>query len=238
MKKYFIAIGVLLLPAVLWAAGVGISTWTKYSGAIADGDYIAMTDVSDTTGSSDGTSKAATAAQLKTYVLAEAVNLTVDGTTIEQSGTAPDYTIGVGSIPITKITDSTTEELGLGKVQLGHASDTTIERTGAGVVTVEGVTVTRTIVSGSATFNPGSINSAACSSAVDGGTATGVATTDVIDWGFSGTPIAVTGYVPLATGGVYIVAYPTADHVNFIACNNTAGAIDPGSVTLNWAVRR
>jgi hypothetical protein len=141
-------------------------------------------------------------------------------------------------LPVSGITASTSTALGVGSVELGHASDTSIARVSAGVVSVEGVTVTRTIVSGSATFNPGSINSAACSSAVDGGTATGVATTDVIDWGFSGTPIAVTGYVPLAAGGVYIVAYPTADHVNFIACNNTAGAIDPGSVTLNWAVRR
>jgi hypothetical protein len=141
-------------------------------------------------------------------------------------------------LPVAGITASTSTALGVGSVELGHASDTTVARVSAGVISVEGVTIPRTIASGSATFNPTSIASAACSSAVDGGTATGVATTDVIDWGFSGDPTAVTGYVPLTAGGVYVIAYPTADHVNLKACNNTAGAIDPGSITINWRVQR
>lgn len=96
---------------------------------------------------------------------------------------------------------------------------------------------TRTIVTGSATFNPTSVSSGACSAAVDGGTATGVLTTDVIDWAFSGDPSGVTGYDPSGDLG-YIIAYPTADHVNFKFCNKSGNAIDPGSLTLNWSVRR
>jgi hypothetical protein len=89
---------------------------------------------------------------------------------------------------------------------------------------------------GSVAFNPSSIPSGDCSSAVDGGTATGVATTDVIIWNPSGDPESLTGYAPDTDGGLYIWAYPAADHVYFKACNNTADAIDPDSITINWMV--
>jgi hypothetical protein len=35
-----------------------------------------------------------------------------------------------------------------------------------------------------------------------------------------------------------IFAYPTANNVNFKVCNNTAGSITPGAITLNWRVVR
>ena len=69
--------------------------------------------------------------------------------------------------------------------------------------------------------------------------ATGVATTDVIDWGFNADVHGVTGYAPTANGCLFIQAYPTANNVNFLVINNTAAAITPGSaVTLNWKVSR
>lgn len=92
------------------------------------------------------------------------------------------------------------------------------------------------VASGTVTINPGATSSNTCSSAIDGGTATGVATTDNIQADFSADPTATTGYVPGAMGT--IVKYPTADHVNFKYCNNTASSITPTSVTLNWRVMR
>jgi hypothetical protein len=68
--------------------------------------------------------------------------------------------------------------------------------------------------------------------------AAGVATTDVIIATLNGTPIGVTGYVPSTDGTLYIYAYPTANNVNLAVCNNTAGAITPGAIVVNWKVIR
>ena len=68
--------------------------------------------------------------------------------------------------------------------------------------------------------------------------ATGVATTDVINWGFNTDIHGITGYAPSANGMLTIIAYPTSGYVNFLVVNNTGAAITPGAVTLNWAVYR
>jgi hypothetical protein len=92
------------------------------------------------------------------------------------------------------------------------------------------------IFSGSVAFNPGSTATDSCAAAITD-TATGTLTTDVISWTFSADPTSTTGYDPSGDLG-YIVAYPTADTVNFKFCNKSGNAIDPGSVTLNWRVDR
>ncbi len=93
------------------------------------------------------------------------------------------------------------------------------------------------IASGTKALATSAIASAACSSAQTS-TATGTATTDVVAASFNGDPTAVTGYVPLTAGMLTIIAYPTADTVNFKVCNNTASSITPGAITLNWIVTR
>lgn len=98
-------------------------------------------------------------------------------------------------------------------------------------------TVTKTIASGAKTLNTTSISSASCSSAQTD-TATGTLTTDAIIAAFNGDPTAITGYVPLTTGMLTIIPYPTADTVNFRICNNTSASITPGAVTINWRVVR
>ena len=93
------------------------------------------------------------------------------------------------------------------------------------------------VASGTAVLGTSQINSAVCASAVT--VANGnVATTDTVNASFNGDPTAVTGYVPLTTGMLAIVAYPTAGNVNFKVCNNTSSAITPGAITLNWNVIR
>jgi hypothetical protein len=50
--------------------------------------------------------------------------------------------------------------------------------------------------------------------------------------------LAVTGYVPSANGMITIVKWLSSNQINAAAVNNTASAIDPGSVTLNYRVVR
>lgn len=95
------------------------------------------------------------------------------------------------------------------------------------------------IASGTVSLGTSAVGSGTCSSAIDGGTATGVLTTDVILVTANADPVAITGYTPATTGTLYVWAYPTADHTNFKLCNNTSSSITPGSaVTLNWKVIR
>lgn len=61
---------------------------------------------------------------------------------------------------------------------------------------------------------------------------------DNISWTFQGDPTGLTGYAPAAGGALRIVAYPTANNVNFKVCNDTAGSITPGAAKLNWRVVR
>lgn len=97
-------------------------------------------------------------------------------------------------------------------------------------------TVALLVASDALAFDPGSTNDGVCAAAITD-TATGTLTTDVISWTFSADPTSTTGYDPSGDMG-FIVAYPTADTVNFKFCNKSGSAIDPGSVTLNWRVAR
>ena len=96
---------------------------------------------------------------------------------------------------------------------------------------------TVTIASGAKALATGAISSATCTTAQTD-TATGTLSTDAIIAAFNGDPTAVTGYVPLTTGMLTIIVYPTADTVNFKVCNNTLASITPGAITLNWRVVR
>jgi len=94
-----------------------------------------------------------------------------------------------------------------------------------------------TVASGTSSLGTSAISSAACATVVTT-SATNTATTDVVWWGFNGDPTAVTGYVPLVSGMLTIIAYPTANNVNFKVCNNTNASITPGAITLNWRIVR
>jgi hypothetical protein len=96
---------------------------------------------------------------------------------------------------------------------------------------------TTTVASGTSAMGTGAISSAACATVVTT-TATGVATTDVLTWGFNGDPTGVTGYTPVTTGALTIFAYPSSGNANFKVCNLTSTSITPGALTLNWRVVR
>lgn len=98
-------------------------------------------------------------------------------------------------------------------------------------------TIPRVVASGAKALATGAISSAACTTAQTD-TATGTLTTDAITASFNGDPTGITGYVPLTTGMLTIIPWPTADTVNFKVCNNTASSITPGAITINWRVVR
>lgn len=98
-------------------------------------------------------------------------------------------------------------------------------------------TIPRVVASGAKALATTAISSAACTAAQTD-TATGTLTTDAISASFNGDPTGVTGYVPLTSGMLTIIVYPTADTINFKVCNNTLSSVTPGAITLNWRVVR
>lgn len=98
-------------------------------------------------------------------------------------------------------------------------------------------TIPGVIASGTAALGTSAISSAACATVVTV-SATGTATTDVIQFTPNADITAVTGYAPSTSGGLSIYPYPTANNVNFKVCNWSGSSITPGAVTLNWRVSR
>jgi hypothetical protein len=91
--------------------------------------------------------------------------------------------------------------------------------------------------SGTASLGTTAIASGACAADVTA-TATGVLGTDTVTASFNGKPTGVVGYQPVTTGMLTILAWLSADAVNFTVCNVTGGSITPGAITLNWTVTR
>jgi hypothetical protein len=140
----------------------------------------------------------------------------------------------------TSVTAYTFTWPGLGSTGIPHwtfSSPAVTESIGP-IVAADCPTCTQNIANGTAAMGTSAIASGACATVVTV-SATGVATTDVIDTSFNGDPTAVTGYGVSATGAVLtIYPYPTTNNVNFKVCNSTPSSITPAALTLNWSVRR
>ena len=91
--------------------------------------------------------------------------------------------------------------------------------------------VPQVIASGTSTLGTTAISATTCASVVTTA-ASGVATTDAIQWSFNAAPGA--GY----TAGLHMLPYVTSGNVNFLVCNPTAGSLTPAAATLNWRVLR
>jgi hypothetical protein len=89
--------------------------------------------------------------------------------------------------------------------------------------------------SGAVSLPTSAVTSGACSSVVTL-TATGATTGSHIVATPAADPTGVTGYGPSASGSVSVQAYVTLNTANFKVCNNTAGTITPGALTLNAVV--
>jgi len=154
--------------------------------------------------------------------------LTFSGPTAARTYTLPDAaTTLVGTTDTQTLTNKT----------LTAPVISSITNTGTLTLPTTTGTLGLRIASGTSALGTSAIGSAACATVVTTA-ATGTATTDVIDWGFNADPTSTTGYSASASGMLTIIAYPSANNVNFKVCNNTAGSITPGAVTLNWKVTR
>lgn len=151
-----------------------------------------------------------------------------------------------GTASAASVTPGTTTVVGAtAPCLLENSTGTTLAcpAVGTGVITALGNNlsaaggVSTTVASGTSALGTSAISSAACATAVTT-SATNTATTDVVSWGFNSDPTAVTGYVPLVAGMLTIIAYPSANNVNFKVCNNTSSSVTPGAITLNWRVIR
>jgi len=98
-------------------------------------------------------------------------------------------------------------------------------------------TIGQVIAHGAKALDFASTATGACATVITD-TATGALSTDTVIFNANASIKAVTGYVPAATGGFSIAAFPSTDLVSFEACNWTAGTVDPGSITVNWKVIR
>ena len=154
------------------------------------------------------------------WITSDGTNWVVDACSAYLSGTA----IKTGTVPVAN-------------------GGTGINAFGTGVATAMGVNTGAAggfpilIAAGTSALGTSAISSGACATVVTT-SATNVATTDVIQAGFNGDPTGVTGYAPTTNGMLTIIAYPSANNVNFKVCNNTSASVTPGAITLNWRVTR
>ena len=89
---------------------------------------------------------------------------------------------------------------------------------------------------GSVPFDAPNLTTGTCMVTDVTDTATGAASTDTIIWTPNADISGITGYTQAVSGGLTIYAWPTANEVNFKACNPTSGSIDAGSITINWRI--
>lgn len=215
----------------LWgtvAAGTGVLRVTNSSGVMtvtqdAGIQNLAASSSSDLAGvlsdeqGSGGGFVRATSPTLTTPVLGVATATSINGLTITSS---------TGTLTITN-----------GKTASISNTLTFTGTDSSSIAFGTGGTVAYTIANGTSALGTSAIASGACATVVTT-TATGTATTDTIGWGFNGDPTGVTGYQASANGMLTIIAYPSANNVNFKVCNNTASSVTPGAITLNWRVAR
>lgn len=96
--------------------------------------------------------------------------------------------------------------------------------------------LTQTVCSGTISIS-GTINSASNSSFTTA--CTGLLTTDNISLDFNGSPLAITGFIPSASGMLTVLKWPSPNTINVSAVNNTSGPITLSStVVLNFHVYR
>lgn len=81
---------------------------------------------------------------------------------------------------------------------------------------------------GTIAYTAGALTGGTCSAAVTA-TVTGLLTTSVVTASLNAAPGTQW------QKGIYFLAYPTANTVNIVVCNPTAGSITPDSSTLNYA---
>lgn len=222
-------------PALQYAA-YGTSAGVATSAADLTGtNVIGATEIADLDVASGGTGAATLIGILQgngtSAFTAVAVGSTV-GQVFRVTGAS---TFAPGALDLADA-DAVAGALPTANIAVALANQTSL-RGNAMAAAAGNATIGQIIASGATALDFASTLTGACATVITA-TATGTASTDVILFTTNASIKAVTGYVPAATGGFSINAYPTTDTANFEACNWTAGTVDPGSITVNWKVIR
>lgn len=85
---------------------------------------------------------------------------------------------------------------------------------------------------GSIALHTAAILSGACDTTT--ASVSGVTSGDAFTWTPNGSIKAITGYIPLTSGGLSIAGYPGSGTINFDVCNWSTASITPGAVTINY----
>jgi len=152
-------------------------------------------------------------------------------------GTSAGSVPGCGAISLTTLVSGTLPVANGG---------TGITSLGSGIATALGVATGTVgapailIASGAKALGITQILSTECDSST--ATATGVASSDAVEFTPTADISLLTGYAPATTGALSIYVWPSTNTINFKVCNPTAATIGAGStrgaVTLNWRVVR
>ncbi len=160
------------------------------------------------------------------------------GTLLTSNGTDPAWSNAVGGLVSTAAGTGTlgSTALPFSSVILGTAATNTLSITPAAfaqgtVATADDpglAAVTLALIRrGTIAYTSGAITAGTCSTAVTA-TVTGLATTSTVLASLNAAPQTAW------KTGIFVVAYPTANTVNIVLCNGTAGSITPESTTLNY----
>jgi len=214
--------GTLTLPPGTDTLDSAASTTTftnKTFDTAGTGNSFLINGVAATANTGTGAVVRATSPTLVTPTLGAATATSINKVTLTQPATGATYTIADGKT-VTQNNTLTYSGTDGSTVNLGAGGN-----------------VSYTVGSGTAVLGTSAIASGSCATAVTVASAS-VQATDVIQASFNGDPTGITGYIPVATGMLVIIPYPTSGNVNFKVCNTTAASITPGAITLNWRVTR
>lgn len=164
-------------------------------------------------------------------------NLTNFGSLADGAGWLHNDGSGTFSYSTPSASDITTGTLGAARLPTALSASTSVN----GTSIPSGVTLTRTVASGTVSLGTAALASGSCTLVT--ATATGANPSspyfDTVQADFNADPTSLTGYGVSSTGAVLsIYKWVTTDTVNFKVCNSTGSSITPSAATLNWRVTR
>lgn len=149
-----------------------------------------------------------------------------------RTGVSETYQWSSNADPTLAVADTGLSRGAAGQVNVGNGTAGDASGTiAAASVKIGSNTGAQLVASGTSTFTTTAVGAGACQTTVTTA-ATNALTTDTISWAYASAPTAATD------GVLHILPYVTANNVNFMRCNASAGSITPTALVINWKVIR
>jgi hypothetical protein len=152
---------------------------------------------------------------------------TITGTPTSTTFTLYNPTSGLGAPTGCVITPGNDSEAADWANNLASYGDNCASGTLCGI---RGVTVPKIVASGTSTLGSSAVTSGACATVVTTA-ASGVLSSDRIEWSYASAPATADGLLTLSS-------YMTSGNVNWKLCNPTASSQTPSGLVINWEVLR